>query len=314
MNEDFPHSLFHCLLSEISFDHLVCIDWLISDETCFASVLYQYLDIIISDFNSFLQSLNCIDMLKNIGFSRSVTYLEESDMEVAVEGEKAVNKSLSGDEFLLSYPLNHQQDDIAIQRDVKPTKTDVAVGILPMMPVALPSLVDYSSSDNDDDLGCDKCSTNSTDTSDDGKHLEEKYDINIEKTVFLDCRAEHSSFKIMKDPLCKSCTAFEGKLEPSSCEEMKHLLLDHASPEHICSCGQKETAIISSTGAAEGHLSDQGNLGNCETVENVMDFLVRLRLKLERIEDNLLSAKDFKGLISQLNSIEGRYDSLATDE
>ena len=316
LDKDFPHSLFHSLLSEISFDHLVCIDWLISDETCFASVLYQYLDIIISDFYSFLQSLNYIDMLKNNGFPRSVTYLGEYDMEVGFEGKQAVNESSSNDELLLNYPLNQQQDAIATPKDVQPKKTDVASGILPVIPEAFPSLVDYSSSDNDDvDLEFYKCSTNSTHTSDAGEYIGGKCGVNIEKALFLDCGTEHSSCKGIKDHSHKSCAVFEGKLEPSSCGEMGHLLLDPASPDRVCSSGRKEeTAIVDSNGAAMGHLSDQGNLCNCETIENFMDFLVRLRLKLERIEDNSLSAKDFKGLISQLNNIEGRYDSLIPDE
>eukprot|EP00794_Sanderia_malayensis_P009726 gene9726-10717_t len=56
-----PHSLFYYLLYEISFDHMVCIDWLISDETCFDHVITLYLDLVTSDFELFIDVMNEID-------------------------------------------------------------------------------------------------------------------------------------------------------------------------------------------------------------------------------------------------------------
>ena len=81
----FPHFIFYCLLYELSFDHMVCIDWFISEETCFTEAFLVYLEIVTSDFESFVASFEKI-VVRDVGV--------ETDRDNEISEGSARSKSL----------------------------------------------------------------------------------------------------------------------------------------------------------------------------------------------------------------------------
>ena len=314
-SERFPHSLFNCLLKEISFDHVVCIDWLISDETCFSSALGHYLDIVISDFDSFLHSIDqtgrspnsnlfrpddsyiagCFDAEYHASGSRGVNAFHFSKIhqkagsddviDFSSEDRPVVIDPLSSDMLQLGPPVIGQNSVLIVPDSVHTAKTGIA------------TLVNYSSSDSDDESDIDHRRTNTTtDTcfrTWDEDDTDEPYCGSTEKAIIVECESG-------------SC----------SVEEKKHYVarLNTAGSEegYFRDDSGRKTIMKSSIGNRNLYIMDQIK-GDTEKAGQtmLMDFLIRLRLKLERIQENSLSNKDFKGLILQLNIIESRYDSLS---
>lgn len=314
LNERFPHSLFHCLLKEISYDHIVCIDWLISDETCFSSALGCYLEIVISDFNSFLRSLDetgrnpnsnlfgphdsyiagCFDSSYRVSGSRGVSAFHSCKFHQRVSSDDIIDLSsesrpvaneLSWSNILqLGSPVIDQESRLIVCDRVHKARTGIT------------SLVSYSSSESDDESDIDNSRTNTIEAcfSTWNEHeAGEKYSRSTEKAITVECESE-------------SC----------SVEEKNHYVtrLDTSCPEdsYCENDSSKKTITKKSIGSRDVYIMDQMK-GDSEKTGQIilMDFLIRLRLKLERIEENSLSNKDLKGLILQLNIIERRYDSLS---
>lgn len=262
----FPHKLFLCLLKEISFDHVVCIDWLISEETCFVEVLHLYLDIILSDFKSFVEVFSDIDC-----FSRGVL--------------QHYSSHLFGEEC--NSQFGHSEESCNENSEEKMSKS-IAVDAK-----ACFSLVDYSNSDSD---------------SDGSNH-----------GFYHACRRETASDNLHCDSTVENVESVED-YNDFDCELKNYSndTEDNGSSKQRLSGDFNEVMNICTNrtevdGDADLHsLGEENNRMSCITLENLMDFLIRLRLKLERVEEHRLSCKSFDVLLSKLCLIEEQYDSLTS--
>ena len=345
--------LFCNLLQEISFDHLVCIDWLISDETCFGSSLRCYLDIVIADFSSFVRSLDqtgrshdsnrgrtndiarehtnwnsssdevapphsacnrisevrsddfcatsCFDILDQNSSKKGVKF---GNCFQGVKRDESIDFCRSGgnmhlgcDKWLLNSAEDHPRDDpVRICESSDNVGTDVTTFVIKEASKAFISLVDYSSSDSDDYPDNDANATESCFVSNAEDEAREEHG-NFAKVSAVDCEVEPCTSEGSVGWLSRSDTTSD----ESSCKD------DATRQETLMNRAGSEKWNVHHWNLDENFGDDIAD----NTTEIFMDFLIRLRLKLERIEGNSLSTKDFKGLISQLNIIENSYDSLA---
>ena len=402
LDKELPHKLFHCLLKEILFDYNVCIDWLISDETCFLSVLHLYLDIVSSDFSSFLHSMDLIDKMRGDspngsqgslmdyspdferksqviselmlqpndghGFSYAMddnaSSYQSSESDIRISKEDVIqprsfqqNKNTNNvaDFHLKSNPpaqerslryaqlcnaarnehaqlksqsIEDKEDKDYLMKsssESRPTvkeasltfvkrynsqcnvhnsglntdnclrneETLIRANFLPAISNELYSLVDYSSSDSDED------STAVASTVYDSID----YDNDTTNEMFV-CSTEKVGNINVKT------WSYQKMEHPFSYQDFYH---EKDSKDTIVRVGDVNSTPSmneESNQFEKFSTADDMNRKCNKTVEILMDFLIRLRLKLERIEKHKLSSKSFKGVISLLNIIENIFDSL----
>ena len=315
------HEMFYCVLEALYFDHMVCIDWLICNETCFREALVLYLEIILSSFESFVISLSD-------DHECCVTRRNESDEKFCF----GFGKRIFNDEYL--------EKDRPVYQDGNVTSTSNE--IQPKQHFVYPRklLEQNYPFDPIEAIGSNSKSENLCQRNQEVEALKEIKIGNLKESRWI-------SFCTSNPRMAYRDTDYTEGLykEIESRPSEKFIsLVDYGSSDseddsysmanttavvsqqivedsvrivnkHLVCCSSLETGVAENKGHDEITMSktcewEERKAG--KKLENIMDLFVRLRLKLERISGNLLSEKNFSDVITLLVAVEDLYDTEST--
>ncbi|XP_065059668.1 uncharacterized protein LOC135687121 [Rhopilema esculentum] len=318
-----PHELFYCLLEALSFDHMVCIDWLICNETCFCEALVLYLETILSSFKYFVISLSYHE--------GCMTRRNESNEEFCF----GFGTRIFNDEYLeKDLPVYQHGNATSSSNEIRSKEHSVHPSKLleqnyPFCPI------------EDTIEGSNSKSENLGQRNQEVEALKEMKVGNLKESRWISFCTSNAKIADRDteytEELCK-------EIESKSDEKLISLV-DYGSSdsEDESSSIANTTAIVSQQMVEDSvrivnknnlvccsslETGDADNKGRCEItmcktdeweerkagkkLENIMDLFVRLRLKLERISGNMLSEKNFNDVITLLVDVEDLYDYEST--
>ena len=147
-----PHILFRELVSSLSFDENVLLDWLVSTESNFLTYFEDYMKLVVKQFPFFIQSVNKITSCSSekSGNASTPCFSETHSINTRTPCSPETHVDTS-DIFVNTKPTCSSETSI----ELITLKADISPGLknlrLNADGISQPLLVDYSSSDCDSD-------------------------------------------------------------------------------------------------------------------------------------------------------------------
>ena len=292
---------------------MICIDWLISDETCFISNLQLYLGIILSDFNTFTQTISRICHEEGTGKGSIKHRSPQNDFvyKPVVDSLLRAESLAKASHLGVSSPTVDMMDEDHLQSSGYPqprisngcTKNDVEACNVDDRELESTKGDTGIALKSEQDMQLDVQTLSNKEASRCSSDLAERTNEVLSLVDYSSSESDdgdHNSFEDVSETGRFIASSSDLGLVSTSCGERS--LINHDKYSSIGASDGSEDVM-------QPYAKEHTRFGN-KGMEDFMDFFIRLRLKLDKIEELGLSSASFKEVLSLLRAVEEKYDSL----